>query len=73
VSVPPDFSARLHLETGSGGIRSDLPVTIDEKDRGLLRGSVGSGTGRLHVDTGSGGVALIAEAAAPAPARTKSR
>jgi nitrite reductase/ring-hydroxylating ferredoxin subunit len=38
VSVPQDFSARLHLETGSGGIRSDLPVTIEEKDHGTLRG-----------------------------------
>lgn len=73
VSVPADFSARLHLETGSGGIRSELPVTIDEKDRGLLRGSVGGGTGRLHVDTGSGGVALLAAAVTPAPARGKSR
>ena len=70
VSVPADFSARLHLETGSGGIRSDLPVTIDEKDRGMLRGAVGKGDGRLHVDTGSGGVALVADSA---PARTRTK
>ncbi|HEY6193421.1 MAG TPA: DUF4097 family beta strand repeat-containing protein [Candidatus Eisenbacteria bacterium] len=62
VTVPQDFSARLHIETGSGGIHSDLPVTIEEKDTGLLRGTVGSGTGRLHVDTGSGGVSLLANA-----------
>jgi lia operon protein LiaG len=60
VTVPSDFSARLHIETGSGGIHSDLPVSIEEKDTGLLRGTVGSGTGRLHVDTGSGGVSLLA-------------
>ena len=71
VNVPADFSARLHLETGSGGIRSELPVTVDEKDRGLLRGSIGSGTGRLHVDTGSGGVSLLADAAAAPRTRTK--
>lgn len=71
VNVPADFSARLHLETGSGGIRSELPVTVDEKDRGLLRGAVGSGTGRLHVDTGSGGVSLLADAAAAPRTRTK--
>jgi hypothetical protein len=35
-------------------------VTIEEKDTGLLRGTMGSGTGRLHVDTGSGGVTLLA-------------
>ena len=62
VTVPTDFSARLHIETGSGGIHSDLPVTIEEKDTGLLRGTVGSGTGRVHVDTGSGGVSLLASA-----------
>jgi DUF4097 and DUF4098 domain-containing protein YvlB len=60
VTLPTDFSAQLHIETGSGGIHSDLPVTIEEKDSGLLRGTMGSGTGRLHVDTGSGGVSLLA-------------
>jgi DUF4097 and DUF4098 domain-containing protein YvlB len=60
VTLPADFSAQLHIETGSGGIHSDLPVTIEEKDTGLLRGTMGSGTGRLHVDTGSGGVTLLA-------------
>ncbi len=74
VSVPQDFSARLHIETGSGGIRSELPMTIDEKDKGLLRGSVGNGAGRLHVDTGSGGVSLlVADGAGTGATRTKSR
>ncbi len=74
VSVPADFSARLHLETGSGGISSELPVTVEEKDHGMLRGSVGGGTGRLHVDTGSGRVSLLSAAAATgATTRAKSR
>ena len=62
VTVPKDFSARLHVETGSGGIRSELPLTVDEKDYGTLRGTIGSGTGRLKVDTGSGGVSVLASA-----------
>jgi hypothetical protein len=70
VSVPTSLSARLHIETGSGGIRSELPMTIDEKDTGILRGTVGSGTGRLHVDTGSGGVSLLA-VNTPAPGRAR--
>ncbi len=70
VSVPSDFSARLHIETGSGGIHSDLAMTVDEKDHGLLRGTIGSGTGRVHVDTGSGGVSLLAGGAVT---RTKGR
>ncbi len=69
VTVPQDFSARLHVETGSGGIRSELPLTVDEKDHGILRGTIGSGTGRLHVDTGSGGVAVLA---GPPSAKPKS-
>ena len=69
VTVPQDFSARLHVETGSGGIRSELPLTVDEKDHGILRGTIGSGTGRLYVDTGSGGVAVLA---GPPAAKAKS-
>ena len=70
LTVPPDLSARLHIETGSGGIHSDLAMTIDEKDSGVLRGTVGSGAGRVHVDTGSGGVSLLSSSVA---SRTKGR
>lgn len=74
VTVPQDFGARVHLETGSGGIRTELPMTVDTKDHGVLRGSVGDGSGRLHVDTGSGGVALlVGESRTPAPGTTKTR
>jgi len=72
VSLPTTLSARLHIETGSGGIRSELPLTIDEKDTGILRGTAGSGAGRLHVETGSGGVSLLA-ANVPAPASGKTK
>jgi len=45
-------------------------MTIDEKDSGVLRGTVGSGAGRVHVDTGSGGVSLLSSSVA---SRTKGR
>lgn len=67
VTLPQDFGARVHLETGSGGIRTDFPMTIDTKDTGVLKGSIGDGSGRLHVDTGSGGVSLLAANASAAP------
>jgi hypothetical protein len=67
VTLPPDFGARVHLETGSGGIRTDFPMTIDTKDDGVLKGAIGDGSGRLHVDTGSGGVSLLAANAGTAP------
>lgn len=69
VTVPQDFSAKLDVSTGSGGIRSELPLTIDEKDHGTLRGTIGAGAGRLHVDTGSGGVSVMTAAMT----RTRSR
>jgi hypothetical protein len=47
-------------------------MTIDEKDTGILRGTVGAGTGRLHVDTGSGGVSLLASNVASS-SRTKTK
>ena len=72
VSLPSNLSARLHIETGSGGIRSELPMTIEEKDRGILRGTMGTGAGRLHVDTGSGGVSLLATNAS-STSRTKTK
>ena len=70
VSVPQDFSAKLHVETGSGGIRSELPLTVDEKDHGTLRGTIGAGVGQLRVDTGSGSVSVLAGAVAT---RSKAR
>ncbi len=73
VSVPQQFGARVHLETGSGGIHTELPMTVDVKDDGVLKGSMGDGSGRLHVDTGSGGVALLASNAVPAAAPVKTR
>jgi len=69
VTVPQTLSARVRVDTGSGGIRSELPLTVDERDRGLLRGTIGAGAGRLSVSTGSGGVAVLA---AGAPARARS-
>ena len=71
VSVPSDFSAKLHIETGSGGIRSELPLTVDEKDHGMLRGTIGAGIGRLQVDTGSGGVAVLASSATASRVRSR--
>jgi DUF4097 and DUF4098 domain-containing protein YvlB len=64
VTVPSDFSARVHVETGSGGIRSELPLAVAEKDHGILRGTIGGGVGRLTVDTGSGGVSVLASGTA---------
>lgn len=53
-----DVGARLDIETGSGGIEVDFPVTITRRARDELRGEIGDGSGSIRVDTGSGGVRI---------------
>lgn len=56
LGVSPEFSARLQVDTGSGRITSDLPVTVQTRERDELRGRIGDGRGSVRVDTGSGDV-----------------
>lgn len=56
--VPRDFGAELDVSTGSGGISSDLAMTVRQKDRDTLVGRIGAGGPRVVIDTGSGGVEL---------------
>lgn len=57
--VPADFGAELEVETGSGGIESELPITVTRRSRSSLVGKVGDGRGRVRIDTGSGEVRLV--------------
>lgn len=56
--VPADFGATLDVETGSGGIDSELPITVTRRERDHLSGRIGDGRGRIVIDTGSGSVRL---------------
>jgi lia operon protein LiaG len=56
--APSGFSADLTASAGSGGITSDLPIEIMRRDRGELRGRIGSGRARVSLETGSGGIVL---------------
>jgi DUF4097 and DUF4098 domain-containing protein YvlB len=58
VILPSNLDAELDIDTGSGGIDSDFPVTVNRYERHHVRGTVGKGTGRIRVETGSGGVRL---------------
>ncbi len=51
-----DFGAQLELESSSGGIEFDAPVTVRRFSRSTLTGTIGDGRGRVHVDTGSGSI-----------------
>lgn len=57
--LPASLNASLAIETGSGGIEVDFPISITRRARDELRGQIGEGGGRIVVDTGSGSVRLI--------------
>jgi lia operon protein LiaG len=56
--LPGTLDAEIDISTGSGGIDSDFPVSVNRMERHRLRGVVGKGTGRIRVETGSGSVRL---------------
>ena len=58
VTGPPDLSAQVELETGSGGIDVDYTVSRLRREHGYVRGTIGEGKARIEVDTGSGSVRL---------------
>lgn len=60
LSVPADLSASVDIETGSGGIDVDLPISITSRGRRSLVGTIGRGSGRIQIETGSGGVSIRA-------------
>jgi hypothetical protein len=59
VVMPSHYSAHVQAETGSGGIHSDFPVTLDGNTRPRrLDLNLGSGGPLIHIATGNGGVNL---------------
>ncbi len=59
VTAPASFGAEVDLETSSGGIELDFPVTTNRIERDHLQGTIGNGAGRLTIDTGSGSIRII--------------
>lgn len=60
LGLPTDVSADLDIRTGSGGISTDFPVTMEQMRRNELRGRIGNGGGaQIRVNTGSGSVRLL--------------
>ena len=59
LELPANANAELDIETGSGGISSDFPITAETFQRRELRGRIGNGGGLIRVSTGSGGVRLM--------------
>jgi DUF4097 and DUF4098 domain-containing protein YvlB len=60
LTLPPVINVDVDINTGSGGISTDFPVTMEGLRRSELRGRIGTGEdGRLRMTTGSGSVRLM--------------
>lgn len=59
VSIPRGTGAELSVETGSGGIETDLAVETRYRKRNELVGRIGRGGGSIRIETGSGTVTLL--------------
>ena len=58
VSFPRGVGAQLSVETGSGGIHSDLALEAQVRKHDALVGRIGDGHGTIEIETGSGTVTL---------------
>lgn len=59
LSMPPGAGAAVELDTFSGDINSEVPLSVHSKSRRELKGDLGQpGSGRLKVKTFSGGVRI---------------
>jgi lia operon protein LiaG len=68
--VPENLGAMVDIETGSGGIQTEMPLTVERWAKDHVTGRIGDGNGSVNVDTGSGDVKLIRIGAA-LPARKR--
>jgi DUF4097 and DUF4098 domain-containing protein YvlB len=58
VSFPHGVGAQLSVETGSGGIHSELALETQVRKHDALVGRIGDGHGTIDIETGSGTVTL---------------
>jgi hypothetical protein len=54
LQVPKNAGFLLSAESSSGGIRTSIPVVVEERSIHALRARVGDSAGRVEVHTGSG-------------------
>ncbi|OHB50083.1 MAG: hypothetical protein A2Y10_14130 [Planctomycetes bacterium GWF2_41_51] len=57
-AAPENFSAVIEASTHSGSINTDLPVTIIEKSKNKLKGTIGDGRNNLSFKTHSGSIKI---------------
>lgn len=59
ITAPANLGAQVDMQTASGDIDSDFPLSVTRSGGDHLRGTVGDGKGRISMETGSGGVRLL--------------
>lgn len=59
VTIPENTGAEVNVESSSGGIDFDMPVTVRRFSRQAVRGILGDGEGLIRVDTGSGSIRFL--------------
>ena len=57
--VPDTLGATIDVDTGSGGVETDLPMQVQRWSKDHFTGRLGDGSGRIDVETGSGRVKLV--------------
>ena len=58
VAIPKALGAELSVETGSGGIETNLTMETSVRKHDELVGRIGDGRGRIAIETGSGTVSI---------------
>lgn len=59
VSVPSDYAGDVRLETSSGEMATDLPITLLRRSDDEIAGRIGEGgSARIEIDTGSGDIRI---------------
>ncbi len=59
IRLPSGLNAMVELETGSGSIETDFPMTIRRHSRDHVEGQIGDGSGLIKIETGSGSIRLL--------------
>lgn len=57
--IPATLGASLDIDTGSGGIETEVPIEVTRRERDRLVGRIGDGRGRIAIDGGSGAVRIL--------------
>ncbi len=58
LTIPKTLGAQLSIETGSGGIETNLTLETSVRKHDELQGRIGDGRGRIAIETGSGTVSI---------------